>query len=273
MKILFLIAAFAFCLASCTKNGSSAPQTFNEFIKNSEWVGTLDRSGNQYAPPCDLKFNANGDSVTCYAIFYFLVNGVLQQEDSVVGKVISIDTIEENTMRIIVNFRYLNSQSLFVYNQKKIMAWPSNNLNQQPTFQLSLFTAKEDAFTGDWGGKPNNYGYTYPDLSYIRLNPVNRTMMHLRNGVSIKLQAGVIGPYLSGDTASIRIRYYQQGAKVWMLGYNEQAQRAVTYFGVLLPTGDSMMVHSNANNSRLPNHINTNQTYGPNGITPIILKQ
>ena len=61
-----------------------------------------------------------------------------------------------------------------------------------------------------------------------------------------------------------------------MSGYNFLPGGAAisvnNYFGVLLPSGDKMLVDSYTFEARLPNYLYTNEPYGPNGVTPAIYK-
>ena len=81
--------------------------------------------------------------------------------------------------------------------------------------------------------------------------------------------------YLSQNTPLQHI-CKQIGSRVYMSGYNFlPGGAAITvnnYFGVLLPSGDAMLVDSYSPDARLPNYVDTNEPYGPNGSTPEIFK-
>src|SRR3954462_11712840 len=89
-------------LMSCKKNVPDLqppPATFSDFLKNTEWVGTLDGNGFQYRPPCSLKFNAD-NTFTMYGIFVFFPGGVATYKDSITGAIQKIDTLADARVRI-----------------------------------------------------------------------------------------------------------------------------------------------------------------------------
>jgi hypothetical protein len=278
MKKIFLFIALTACMAGCKKDAgtvAATPQTFTDFLKNSEWVGTLDGTGYQYAPPCDLKFNANADSVSCYALFSFIVNGAWKQVDSIKGKINSIENLPDGKMRINTTFPYLNDQSIYVTDRNKLIGI-STDPSKPTTFQLNLYPLRENPFFNEWGGRAKTgpgTSYMYPDLSQIRVNNIDTTMIYWRNGSSVPYDQALTDPalFLRPD-GILATRFIQHGARVYIAGYNEETRRFMTYFGVLLPSGIDMMVHSRDYYARLPNYILTYEPYGPNGVTPTIHK-
>src|SRR4051794_25025353 len=89
-------------LVSCKKGETDIhppPATFSDFLKNTEWVGTLDGNGFQYRPPCSLKFNAD-NTFTMYGIFVFFPGGVATYKDSITGTIQKIDTLADARVRI-----------------------------------------------------------------------------------------------------------------------------------------------------------------------------
>jgi hypothetical protein len=133
-----------------------------------------------------------------------------------------------------------------------------------------LFPAAGISVLGTWIGPAgtihDNYTYAYPDVSTIAFNPT--VTYYARNGIAVLLTA---------PNTPLQGLYQQKGARVYFSGCNETLGTGditlIPYFGVLLPSGNEMMVHSDDSRARLPNYVNTNQPYGPNGATPIIHKQ
>jgi hypothetical protein len=278
MKKIFLFIAFAACMAACKKDANTVadtPKTVTDFLKNSEWVGTLDGTGYQYRPPCDLKFNANADSITCYALFSFFVNGAWKEVDSIKGKINSIDSLPDGRTRINTNFPYLNAQSIYITGRNELIAI-STDPGKPTTFQLKLYQAGGGKFFNAWGGLPRTgpgANYMYPDLSSIWVNNIDKSIIYWRGGQSVPFNINVAGTEIFiGPDGTLSTRFIQHGALVYVAGYNEATRRLMTYFGVLLPSGIDMMVHSRDFYARLPNYVYTNEPYGPNGVTPTIHK-
>ena len=84
-KSIILTLCLAASLTACKKSGNILPmaqKSYTDFLKNTEWVGVLDRNGYHYPPPCCLRFNAD-NSITVYAPFWFNTNGVYVTPDSI----------------------------------------------------------------------------------------------------------------------------------------------------------------------------------------------
>ncbi len=262
-------------LVSCKKNVTTIqppPASFSDFLKNTEWVGTLDGNGFQYRPPCSLKFNAD-NTFTMYGIFVFFPNGVATYKDSITGAIQKIDTLPDSRVRITTDiatsFNGGATKYLYITDKKKIQGIDAGVSIE--TFQLSLFPAAGIPVAGNWRGIAWKGGYAYPDLSSIIFDNAKSVTHYSKNGVSVQESA-------EPTSAVLGVVYAQKGARVYFSGFNEQnpppgyGGRTVPYFGVLLPSGDKMMVHSISSFARLPNYINTNEPYGPNGQTPVINK-
>lgn len=273
-RIISNAAAIIFLMmASCKDDTAITPATkadFKSFIKNTEWVGTLDGSGFEYRLPVSLKFNAD-NTFTLYSLFVFFPNGVEETRDSITGPVISIDSLPDGRMHIVTNintsFRPITTTSLYITDRKALTGF-SSDPNELPTFQLELFPSEGISASGEWTGPvrtapgANN---AYPDLSTITFlgnEPVPVTY-YRRQGQAVQLA-----------NEQLLVTYEQKGARLYMDGYDESRNGGtrLPYFGVLLPSGDKMMVHSRDVYARLPHYVYTNEPYGPNGVTPTIVR-
>jgi hypothetical protein len=274
MKKILCILLFAHFYASCKKNGNDIqplPTSSSDFIKNTEWVGTLDRRGFQYRPPCSLKFNAD-NTFTMFSNFVFFPGGVEVRPESINGTIISIDDLPDGRIRITTNinttFMAITTNYIYITDRNKISG-VSSDATQPATFQLEIFPATDISANGEWSGKPRTTpgsNFEYPDLSSITFLENEGNTYYKRNG-----QAVIFTP----PNNLLKVVYQQKGARVYMAGYNESlglVTGVTPYFGVLLPDGKRMMIDSKSINARLPNYINTNEPYGPNGVTPIIYK-
>ncbi len=245
------------------------------FPYNTEWVGTLDGNGFQYRLPCSLKFH-NDNTFTMYAVFVFFPNGVETYKDSVSGVIQKIDTMPDFRIRITTDittsFNGGATKYLYITDKKKIQGVNAGITVE--TFQLVLFPAANIPVAGSWRGIAWKGAYAYPDLTTISFdnsNPNNPVTHYNRNGVAV-------GESAQPTSAVLGVLYKQIGARVYFSGYSDQnpppgyGGRTMPYFGVLLPAGDKMMVHSINGYARLPNYVNTNEPYGPNGATPVIEK-
>jgi hypothetical protein len=274
MKTILFITAVALLLAGCKKDNTTTPvvqQSYAEFLKNTEWVGTLDGNGFQYRLPCSLKFNAD-NTFTMYSLFVFFPNGVRTVSDSITGTIISMDSLPDGRTLISTNittsFNGGSTQSIYITDRKKISGISSSQGTE--SFSLSLFPATGISVLGTWigpaGTSHDNYTFAYPDLSTIAFTPT--VTYYARNGVAVLLAA---------PNTPLQGLYLQKGARVYFSGCNETKGTGditlIPYFGVLLPNGNEMMVHSDNSNARLPNYINTNQPFGHNGTTPIVHRQ
>ena len=150
MKTFLVFLVFASCFFSCKKNKNDGnniqppPVSFADFIKNREWVGTLNGSGFQYPQPCCLKFN-NDNTFTMYSLFVFFPGGVETRRDSINGNILSIDSLPDGRQRITTNintsFTPITTNYIYITDRKKITGL-SADVTQQPTFQLEVFPAE-----------------------------------------------------------------------------------------------------------------------------------
>ena len=277
---MFLIISIITGFAACKKGGNTPPATpkdYADFLKNSEWVGVLDRNGYEYPPPCGMTFNID-NTITMHALFYLKTGpNEWTYKDSISGKINSMDSMADGRTRINVNFSYINDQTIYITNREKIMCVPSGPNPAIVTFQGDIFPFKGFSVKGtQWrgplmpGAQPTSGYYAYPDLSTIIFLPDKNITMYSKNGQPV-LWGGIVGADPGVQLQSV---YVQRGAMVYMAGYNdEKATKDIGYIGVLLPSGDKMMVDSRAMDARLPNYIQTSAPYGPIGATPIIYKQ
>jgi hypothetical protein len=275
-KFSILIGCIVIGLAACDKDKVTSPapqQSYADFLKNTEWVGVLDGNGYHYPPPCYLKFKPD-NIITVFAPFYFNVNGNYESRDSINGKINSIDSLPDGRTRIAVNFPFINDQLIHITNRKNLTCVYADL--SRPTFQLELFPSAGVSVKGTtWSGPlmnstgPASGYYAYPDLSSIHFLGNKDVTVYYKNG---QIVPGQPTPQSPGGGA-LEVAYRQQGAMVFMSGYNENGIILMNYFGVLLPSGDKMMVHSVAQGSRLPYYSQTIPWYGPIGVTPVILKQ
>ncbi len=278
MKKLVIIAIII-PFVGCGKKGSVTPPVgaLFAFPKNTEWVGTMDGNGFQYRRPCALKFNAD-NTFTMYANFlYFGSGGGEIRKDSINGTITSIDTLPDTRVRIttdiVTGFNGVVTKYLYIANKSKMTAVSADG--NTATFQLDLFPAAGfPVYGSQWRGIawPKSavafVPYACPDLSTVIFQDPNFTV-YSRNG----------SPVMLAQLTQLQYSYKQIGSRVYMGGYKylpgipEGAAIIVkAYLGVLLPSGDKMMVDSWSPDARLPNYINTNEPYGPNGQTPIIYK-
>ena len=273
-----LTIAVIIVFVSCKKSGNNIqpPGTVDVFPKNTEWVGTLDGNGFQYRPPCSLKFNTD-NTFTMYGHFLFFPNNVETHKDSISGTVLSADSLPDGRTRITTNitttFNGVVTKYIYISNKNKITAVSADG--SVATFQLELFPAAGfPVFGTHWRGASwpkSTVGfvpYTCPDLSSIIFQDPGYTVYN-RNG----------SPVMLTQFTQLQYAYTQIGARVYMGGYkylpgNPEGAAVIVkgYLGILAPTGDRMMVDSYSPDARLPNYINTNEPYGPNGQTPLIYK-
>lgn len=274
MKMTMLwIAVSAILLSSCKKDTTAppvTPTTFADFLKTTEWVGTLDRSGYSYAPPCCLKVKAD-NKIAVYAPWYFNINGVISRPDSINGTITSIDSMPDGRTSVKVNFQFLNDVTLDITGRKTLTCISSNPGKPVP-FQLELFTAtgflvKSTAWSGPAVSVPGYNGIAYPDVSGIHFQN-NSTTWYKRNGQYVLAQPTPQIP----TPGILEIAYRQYGAMLFMSGYNETNLTTMDYFGVLMPDASKMMVHSSAQGARLPYYTQTQPYYGPIGTTPVLNK-
>jgi hypothetical protein len=258
-------------LGGCGGSNPTPAKPTADFPKNTEWVGTLNGNGFQYRPPCSLKFNSD-ETFTMYGLF--VLPGIVRR-DSITGTISGIETLPDGRMRITTDitasFNGGATKYLYITDKKKIQGFDSSLSFEN--FQLSLFPAQGISVAGHWSGPAWKGGVAYPDLSPIQFdnsNPKIPVTHYTRNGNPVLL---VPNDPLSGLLGSI---YQQKGARVYFSGYNEEKNggidSGVGYFGVLLPDGNNMLVHS-VGNARLPVYVFTNEPWGQNGATPIIIRK
>jgi hypothetical protein len=293
MKKFILMACFAISMAGCKKGGNApappAKKDYIDFLKNTEWTGTDDGRRAQYPKPCCLKFNAD-KTITMYSLFMLTTDGIkFTAADSISGKINKIDSIADGSTHVSVNFPDIGGdQMISITNRKELVMSPSDPNNQSPgshTYRLALFPPAGISVTGTtWSGPYVNSGpvngYWYPDLSSITFGSNKGTTTYSRNGIIVQQQTGA-------NIGILELSYWQKGARIYMFGYNEDYSwdldhqpltdykqgRVISYFGVLLPTGDKILVDARSLNARLPNYLATIDRYGPKGVTPVISKQ
>ena len=270
-KQIGFILGLALIFSACKKSDLTLPSSdkdFASFLKNTEWVGTLDGNGYEYRPPCCVKFNAD-NTVIAYAPFFQFTGNTLARRDSIAGTINSIDSLPDGRTMVKISFDQYKDidkykdMNIYISNRDKLIA---NNTDETLTaFQLSLFPKKGFSLIGTHWKGPSSY---YPDLSSIHFQ---QDGMH---SVSVYSYNGQ--PVMLTQLDPLTVLYKQIGARVYMSGYKFLPRGAVIevkgYYGVLLPTGEGMMVYSNSPDARLPNYVDTFEPYGPNGETPIIYK-
>lgn len=279
-KLLTIIAIITVSIASCKKNTNTnintpgAPTTYAGFLENTQWVGTLDRSGYQYAPPCCLRFMTN-NKIVVYAPFFFIENGAFIRPDSLNGSITSIDSLGDGRTSVKANIEHLNEVTMYISNRKTLTSI-STNASKPTPFQLELFTATNFSVKNTaWSGPvittpgPTQGMLAYPDLSSIEFLPNKEVSVYYRNGKIVLAQPTPQIP----TPGALEVSYRQYGAMLFMSGYDETSLKLYDYFGVLFPDATKMMVYSAATYSRLPNYTQTIAWYGPIGATPVIIKQ
>jgi hypothetical protein len=259
-------------LFSCKKNNPVSPplqqsKTYFDFLKNTQWVGTLDESGYEYAPPCCLRVNAD-TTIAVYAPFFFFVNNIWESVDSIKGKINSIDSLPDGRTKVKISFNYLADVEIYITNRETLTCI-SPDANKPVPFNAEIFP-KEILIKGStWSGPvmtgvgPTQGMVAYPDLSTVSFLADKTATSYHRNGKLVTYT----------NLTPVEISYTQIGAMVSMYGFNETNSKQVAYFGVLLPSGDKMMVYSGSADARLPYYTQTIAWYGPLGVTPIINKQ
>jgi hypothetical protein len=277
MKRLASVIILLLSIASCKKGGNvlpPSPKNYADFLKNSEWVGVLDKNGYHYPPPCYLRFNID-NTVTVYAPFWFNDNGVYVTPDSIRGTINSIDSLPDERTAIKATFPYIKDQTIYITKREKLIC-VSADPNKPVTFQLEIFPSAGISVKGTtWSGPimtgsgPTSGQHAYPDLSSIAFLGNKNSTVYYRNGQPVPSQPTPQSP----APGILEVAYQQKGAMVFMMGYKENGIILMDYFGVLLPSGDKMMVHSGSHEARLPNYLQTIAWYGPIGVTPIIEKK
>jgi hypothetical protein len=272
MKQLLTLSLLAVMLfSSCKKDSGSSNNGGADFPKKTEWVGTLDRSGYQYAPPAYMRIDQDL-SLVVYAPFFFTINGNFVWVDSLKGKVNTVTEEPNDITRLVATVDKLGEVTMTVY-QKKSLTSVSTNPQKLTPFKMDIYTDGGYSVNGTiWSGPvmsggPTNGMYAYPDMSTIEFSKT--TTSYKRNGAYIKEQPTPQFP----APGVLQVSYKQVGPMLFMSGLNESSNRIVDYFGVLLPSNDRMMVFSLSVYARLPYYTQTIAWYGPIGQTPIIERQ
>jgi hypothetical protein len=269
-KILLFMACLTMVLAACDSDDENSPQGAKDFPHDTEWVGVLDRSGYQYAPPACLRFKEN-DKLVVYAPHFFVEGGTLIRVDSVNGSVTGITEVDGATMEVKADIEHYGLVTMTIKDRQSLTAI-STNASKPVPFTLEIYDTPGSLEGTTWSGPVMTGGPTdgmvaYPDLSTITFG--KNTTSYVRNGVIVPEQNTPQMP----APGVLQVLYKKIGATVLMTGYNEQGMYLYGYMGVLLPGNDRMMVYSGAMGARLPYYTQTIAWYGPIGQTPIIEKQ
>lgn len=279
-KLLFnltsIIILVILVVTGCKKDNTTPKPPVNNahsFLTNTQWVGSyhIVSPGREYDPPCCLKFNSD-TTVILYSFFVFNVNNTFIEKDSINGVITGIDsTSADRSTRVTVNFPEINDhQTMLITNRQKLTSTTAdaNKPNVPISITLESFPAAAPSLTGTaWHGM---FKDSYPDLNTIefRKSGNNNVTVYFRNGNYAPETATPQIP----TPGILQVLYVQQGAMVYMSGYNEENRKLVPYFGVLTPSGDKMWVDSRSMYARLPNYVQTAPIYGPIGATPVIAK-
>jgi hypothetical protein len=262
---MMVISILPGCKKGNNPSPSSTSKTYFDFLKNTQWVGTLDRSGYEYPAPCCLRINAD-TTIAVYAPFFFLVNNVIETADSIKGKINSIDSLPDGRTRIKIKFNYISDVEIYFTNRKNLICI-STDANKPIPFQAEIFPNEVLLKGTTWSGpimtEQSATGYAYPDLSDVSFLADKTATSYHRNGKLIT------------DTGltPVELSYSQKGAMVFLFGFDETNSKEPAYFGMLLPSGDKMMIYSGSQDARLPYYTQTIAWYGPLGVTPVINKQ
>lgn len=274
LTIFFIISILVFI--SCKKDNTTPqqqPNNSHSFLTNTQWVGSyhIVSPGREYDPPCCLKFNSDTTAVL-YSFFVFNGNNTFIEKDSINGVITRIDSTDaDHSTRVIVDFPEINDhQTMVIANRQKLTSTTAdaNKPNALISISLELFPTAAPSLTGTaWHGM---FKDSYPDLNTIefRKSGNNNVTVYFRNGNYAPETATPQIP----TPGILQVLYVQQGAMVYMSGYNEENRKLLPYFGVLSPSGDKMWVDSRSMYARLPNYIQTAPIYGPVGATPVIAK-
>jgi hypothetical protein len=272
--LLTLSTCIIIALSSCKKNAGSGSsnEEFQDFLQSSQWVGVLDRSGYQFAPPAYLRFKS-ANSFVIYAPFFLLQNGSFISRDSLGGDIKNIEELADGvTVAVKTQFEHYGEVTLNIIDRKTLKA-TTTDPNKPVLFELELYTATGFSVEGTrWSGPvmtgpgPVAGMVAYPDLSTIGFD--NNTTYYHRNGAIVMAQPTPQIP----TPGELRVLYKQMGPAIFMSGYSENGHLLLPYFGVLRPGNTEMMVFSVATGSRLPYYTQTIPWYGPIGQTPVIKK-
>lgn len=270
----FLVSFFVLLLLtpSCKKDNTSQKGNQKTFPLNTEWTGTMHLGNQQYDQPCYLRINDN-NTVSIYSLFAFIINRNIEYKDSLTGPVTHISD-ENGTATVeadLPDLPIIGGHTTFTIKDNKLTC--ASRDGGFVVLHLELFPDKKISIEGGWSGPVMHGGplegrHAYPDLSSI-LFGTDGTTTYKRNGEIAQIKVPQFGTF-----TIVKGGYQQKGAMVWMDGYNESIQKTVAYFGVLMPSGDKMMVNSRDRiDGRLPSHTATIDWYGPKGVTPVIERQ
>lgn len=258
-------------MSACTKD--DAPQKQQAaFPANTEWTGTMHLVGWRYDQPCNLRIHGD-NTVTLYSLFAFFIDNDIVNKDSLAGTILQTDHAG-NLTRVTISFPDLpniEQNTTIVIQDQQTLEYQSSTGNF--ALHLTKFPEQGTSVQGRWSGPVMHGGplegfHAYPDLSSIDFG-VDGTTTYGRNGSLAEIK----NPQ-SGEFTIIRAPYKQDGANVWMDGYNEMNGKLVLYFGVLMPDGQGMWVDSrNSAEGRLPSYLATIDWNGPKGVTPVIHRQ
>jgi hypothetical protein len=134
-------------LASCDSDDTDAPQGAKEFPRGTEWVGVLDRSGHQYAPPANLQFRED-DNLVVYAPHFFFENNTLIRVDSVKGTIVSVTEVDNTTMEVVTSIEHYGRVTMTIKERKNLTSI-SDNANKPIPFTMEYYESTEPS--GDYG--------------------------------------------------------------------------------------------------------------------------
>jgi hypothetical protein len=270
-------------ILGCSPNNSPSPAApkSNSLFDGTEWVGTYHPGNTQFPFPTCLKFK--GDTVvTAYALFLFITETSEIELDSLRGKITKIDSVTTAGLTTVDIYFPVTSQQITFYLQDKTTM---RGITDRELYHLSLVEGEAPSLAGtSWHGPKDSRpggSFYYPDLTGIHFdaplgpekNVFNQSFT--RGGSPVSLD-GVVGGSSEPETPLTSV-CNQKGSILYFSGYNEDERQkgfvgTVPYFGVLLADGNTMLVNSRSHTARLPNYINTNEPYGPNGVTPSMVR-
>ena len=282
LKIICCIIAICF-FASCKKSKSPVINDNTKYsFKNTEWIGTFHSISQQYDAPCSMLFRED-TAVTVYGLFTYVVDLSTMKYiwlDSINGTITKVDTITTAGTTVIDIYFSLTGQKEEFYIPDKMNLLSRTDLTNLPynyfIHTMGLCPDKIPSVQGtSWSGALQSNldtykSYDYPDLSSVQFG--TDYVEFVRNGHIITYT----------DPAEQRKYFYHQiGARIYFAGYDEVYNKIYPYFGVLAPDGKSMLVDARPidqsvfgyGTPRLPNYLQTNDTYGLPGVTPYIIKQ
>lgn len=253
-------------LGACNSDDKDSLQAVKGFPRGTEWVGVLDRSGYQFAPPADLQFKDNDDFVV-YAPHFFVEGGTVVRVDSVKGTITSVEEVDATTVSVVTNIEHYGVVTMTIKDKQKLTGI-STNENKPVPFTLEKYEAT-GTVAGTWTGPiikdsgPTNGMTAYPDVSTITFRESDA--FYTRNGETIRT-----GPE---SMTALLTPFKKIGAAVYFKGYDEGNDLLYDYMGVLLQGDTKMMIYSGVTGARLPYYTQTIPWYGTIGQTPVMEKQ